>query len=175
MRAKDKVRMAVDHPNYMLELLHDFIVKDHEGQMKVGGIGDDWGRQHVMFNMPGLKEGDKAWGGHFQIQQMPGCCALMTLSYVYPDPFTQENFQKIADMVADRAREGAFAAILMTQVVPKDRKLDGEPWRLCLKTGWKLQEPLVNGKSGNLVSILQRNLKQPGKLRGFEKEVEVGA
>lgn len=176
MRAKDRIRYAMDHPNFMLELLHDYIVKDHGGEMKIGGqAGDDWGRQYVTFQLPAVKPDEKPFDGNFQLQQMPGCCALMTLSYVHANPFTPENFLRIAEMVADRAKEGAFAALLMTQVVPHNRKIGGEPWKLCLKHGWQMQNPLMNAKSGNLVAILQKDLKQAGKLRGFEKQVEVPA
>lgn len=100
----------------------------------------------------------------FNLQQMPGCCAVLIASYIHPDPFKEENFADIIRVIESAAYDAGFGSILMAQVIRHD-----ELWPVVLKQGWEISEKFVNAKSGNKVVYLTRNLNQPGKRYGFEQ------
>lgn len=122
--------------------------------------GNDWVDQYI-----GFRIGEFA--ARFQLQQMPGCCAMMTLSFVQTFPESQKNFNTVAELVGQAAREAKFALVMMTQVVHTDRPLIDEPWGLCLNVyggDWELSKSYFNAKSGNLVATLIKDLKQTKKV-----------
>lgn len=99
---------------------------------------------------------------NFKVQQMPGCCAVLTVFYVYPWPRTQDNFLETLRRVEVAAKRAGFGSLLMTQVG------EIEDWAWLLAKKWEMNEPFVNAKSGNKVMYLTKNLEQPGKVKGLE-------
>jgi hypothetical protein len=110
----------------------------------------------------------------FLIQQMPGCCAVLTLSYIRPNPRTQETVDYVIQFVEEAAEAAGFGSVVMTQVVPAFTKYmwKHEPWIKCLDRKWKVSDPFRNAKSGNLCIYLTKDLKQPNKRQGLERVVE---
>lgn len=111
----------------------------------------------------------------FDVQQMPGCCAVLALSYVKPEPRTVENFDTVVQFVEEAAYRASFGSVVMTQVVPAYSKMlwKEQLWIKCLDREWVASPPFCNAKSGNLVTYLTRDLGQKGQVEGFER-VKVG-
>lgn len=149
---RDTIRRGRDHSNYMPEILREKFT-ELDGKMFIGGQTDnDWGMMHVRFSV------DEGFAGGFQLQQLPGCCAIMTLSYVQLREDTQENFSRIVKIVEDAARDGAFAMLMLSQVYHGNLK--NEPWGNLPKEGFKMSAPALNAKSFNNVVLLTKDLKQ---------------
>lgn len=104
-----------------------------------------------------IKDGNK--GGVFQVQQMPGCCAVLTVFYVYPRPMVQEQFLVILNKIELAAKKAGFGSLLMAQT----GKLEDWLW-----LDWEISQPFMNAKSGNNVMYLTKDLNQPGKVKGLE-------
>ena len=113
----------------------------------------------------------KSFFAHFDLQQMPGCCAVLVLSYVKVRPWTLDNFDALVQLVEEGAHEAGFGSLMMSQVVPAYTKSewDEEPWIKCLKRSWVASDPFRNAKSGNLCVYLTKDLKQSHKVRGMER------
>lgn len=105
-----------------------------------------------------IKDGNK--GGVFQVQQMPGCCAVLTVFYVYPRPMVQEQFIATLDKIELAAKKAGFGSLLMAQT----GKFEDWNWL----DGWEISESFINAKSGNGVMYLTKDLEQPGKVKGLE-------
>lgn len=101
--------------------------------------------------------------GCFQVQQMPGCCAVLVLSYIKVNPSTQENVDEVIKIVEQAAYDAGFGSVMMTQVVPAYSKMlwKKEPWIRCLDRGWTYNDPFRNAKSGNLCVYLSKDMNQP--------------
>lgn len=166
MRFKD--RILVDHPNIILETMknlegkHGFIFTSQPESFK---HHSEWGMVECDL------ESDE-FQSSFNLQQMPGCCAVLVVSYVKVWPLTQARFDRVLQLIEEAAKEAGFGSVAMTQVVPKFSPMfwQEEPWILCIepKRGWLYSKPFVNAKSGNAVVYLTKDLKQPGKRAGLE-------
>lgn len=165
-RIAGKEFVGFDHRNIIRQTLRDVAV---ENSMQVffgrDFDGDDWGQIHTT-----LRRDNRYYAG-FLLQQMPGCCAVLTLSYVQTDPFTRKEFTNIVSLVEDAARRAGFGSLILTQVPHKDRVAVDEPWGLLLDKGYKMSEPFLNAKSGNQVVYLTKDLEQRVKIAGLEQEV----
>lgn len=162
---------AVFHPNLIIDTLRE-IAEEKTGYFKsippeVHGFSE-WGDI-------GCTLETMAFQANFQLQQMPGCCAVLVLSYVKLYPHTQENFVKLLDIIEDAGFRAGFGSIMMTQVVPNYSKMfwDKELWIKCLDKGWKSSDPFRNAKSGNLVVYLTKDLGHKGKVKGLEFVTEL--
>lgn len=163
---------TVDHPNYILETLVEqarakgFNIESQPDYRE--GVFHDWNPIYIRL------ESEKFPFVNFQLQQMPGCCAVLVLSYVKFKPFTQENFVEIVSLVEDAAKNAGFGSVAMTQCVPAFSPMfwDKEPWIKCLDKGWISSKAFRNAKSGNLVTYLTKDLEQPGKVKGLETRIE---
>ena len=107
----------------------------------------------------------------FQLQQMPGCCAVLVLSYVHTEPCSQEAIDLIIKIVEQAAYDAGFGSVLMTQVVLAYSKMlwAKEPWIRCLDRGWVYTPAFRNAKSGNLVTYLSKDMRQPHKRPELEQ------
>lgn len=145
------------HPNFFLRemnvLAHDEGFK-FESTPKAFSPLNEWDDAFC--------EIDGVDGGLFHAQQMPGCCAVLVVSHVYPKKMTQENFLKILERVEKAAKKAGFGSLLMAQT--------GQPenWEFLMNKGWDIDAPFVNAKSGNHVMYISKNLEQPGKVKGLE-------
>lgn len=154
--------MPVDHANHLPQFLHKE-VKDAGGRAQFSGERHDWGLKNVQMQF-------KDWGGRAQIQQMPGCCAIMTISYVGVNPDTPETFTKTIGLITAAAKKAAFGSIVLTQVCHgRDER---ELWYPLLKEGFIKSPEFVNAKSGNRVAYLTKDLGQTGQMEGFEEWFE---
>lgn len=160
-------RVSVFHDNIILHTLHE-LSQDRGFEL--------WSSPEVLDR---LNEWDpikcrietKYFDAGFDLQQCPGCCAVLILSYIKVRPYSQEHFNQVVEIVEDAAKLAGFGSVLMTQVVPAYSKMlwKDEPWIKCLDRGWVASEPFRNGKSGNLCVYLTKDLKQPGKVKGLEE------
>lgn len=162
--------IGFNHRNIIISTLRDVATENNLGMWsdpnddkKLGF--DDWGQIHVSLRK------DKDLFAHFMVQQMPGCCAILTLSYVDVNPFTRANFKEVTRLVEDAAKRAGFGSLALTQVLHKDRVLVNEPWGLLLKEDYLISKPFINAKSGNRVVYLTKNLNQDGKIEGLEQEM----
>jgi hypothetical protein len=157
----------VAHPNLILETLGDLCKErgyKFESTPKELFPHNEWQEVHCYIETPEM------WMG-FSVQQHPGCCAILDLSYVKVKPWSQGNFDFAMQTVEEAAFNAGFAAVMMTQVVPAYSKMlwKHEPWIQGLDRGWQATvPPMRNAKSGNLVTILLKDLEQVGKRQGFE-------
>jgi hypothetical protein len=166
-QAKPVARL-VDHKNLIVEELF-------------AGVGED---TYDFFSNPerltpqnewdniSCRIGTDTFQAHFNLQQCPGCCAVLTMSYVNTLPWTQENFAAAVDIVSQAAYRAGFGALVLTQVVPAFSQFlwKREPFYRCLAQGFKASDVFINAKSGHLVTILTKNLRQTGKRDGLEQE-----
>lgn len=167
-RMAGKQFRGFDHRNIIRQTLQDVAV-ENAIQVTFGFAGnngfDDWGQIHTTLRHDGK------YYATFMMQQMPGCCAVLTLSYVQSDPDTRREFKNIVSLVEDAARRAGFGSLILTQVPHKDRVAQDEPWGLLLKDGYEMSKPFLNAKSGNQVVYLTKDLGQEKKIAGLEQEV----
>jgi hypothetical protein len=162
-------RILVGHPNIILETMLEVAQKEgftFESDLD-SYIGEDIGWAEVHGHLYGKEDIKKA---RFQLNQCPGCCAILVVSYVVVYPWTQNNFDKVIQIIEAAAFEAGFGSVMQTQTVPAYSKMfwKQEPWIMCLERGWKASEAFMNAKSGNLVTYLTKSLDQKGKKDGLE-------
>jgi hypothetical protein len=165
-----KGRLVVDHQNYITDMLRDLAKErgfwfnskpEHSWGMNDWSPVQCWMGDHI---------GPKKFKANFQVQQMPGCCAVLVLSYIQVKPWSYELFDQIVEFVEVAAKNAAFGSVAMTQCVPAFSKMlwKEEPWTKALDRGWVATPAFRNGKSGNLVTYLLKDLGQNAKVVGFE-------
>ncbi len=154
------------HPNLILETLKD--ICDERGY-SLESVPKKLDRENEWKDVYCTIEG-KEFQTRFDVQQHPGCCAILDLSYVKVYPWSQEAFDFVMQLVEEAAFNAGFATVMMTQYVPGYSKLlwKHEPWIKGLDRGWLFIPPMRNAKSGNLVTILTKDLGQKGKVQGLE-------
>ena len=160
----------VGHPNLILETLKD--VLDEKGfhfrstPKELHG-GNEWNSIHCAID-------SKELGANFDLQQCPGCCAVLTVSYVRVDPWSFESFNYVLELIEEAAFKAGFGSVMMTQVVPAYSKMlwKQEAWIKCLDRKWVASPAFRNAKSGNLVVYLTKDLEQKGKKQGLEFKIE---
>jgi hypothetical protein len=163
-------RLIVGHANYILETMRDLAMQQglrvYSTPKEILYV-DDWGQCHVALTK--LKNGHP-WKdvARFQLQQMPGCCAILTMSYVEVDR-CNFSFEKAVEFVEQAAKDAAFGSLVLTQVLHKPQPEKHEWHVLVEKHGFVMSEPFINAKSGNKVVYLTKNLGQEGKIEGFEE------
>jgi hypothetical protein len=162
-----KGKLVVDHQNHITEMLKDLAQEQgcefNSNPEDSCGI-NDW---HPVQCWLTAKEFD----AQFQVQQMPGCCAVLVLSYIRVKPYTYDLVDKVIEFVEVAAKNAAFGSVAMTQCVPAFSQMlwKKEPWIKCLDRGWEHSKPFMNGKSGNIVTYLLKDLGQKVKMKGFEQ------
>jgi hypothetical protein len=158
--------IGLGHPNLILITLHE--LAEEQGFRFTSRPDQLHGFNE--WNKIGCRIESENLGADFELQQMPGCCAVLTLSYLNVGPYTKENFDYIVKIIEDATFNAGFGSLVMTQVVPAFTKSTwkNEPWILCLDRGWVASDPFRNAKSGNLVVYLTQDMKQKGKRAGME-------
>lgn len=168
-----KKRILIFHDNLIVETMKELAqerglkIVTNPKDLVLGHM--DW--DNVLCDLRG-----EDFEAQFQVQQMPGCCAILTLSYIQTHPYTQKNIDYAIQFVEEAAEAAGFGSVVMTQVVPVFTKSlwKQEPWILALKRNWQPSDPFRNAKSGNLCVYLTKDLKQPAKRQGLERLVEGG-
>jgi hypothetical protein len=160
-------RRLIGHSNIILETLSE--VAEREG-FKLHSdlpIGRDIGWDEAQVRL----ESEDLYVG-FQLNQCPGCCAILIMSYVNMDHFTQGNFDYVLQMVEEAAFEAGFGSLMQTQVVPAytPSTWRREPWIMCLDKGrgWAASPAFMNAKSGHLCVYLTKDLGHKRKMNGLE-------
>src|SRR6266705_1486010 len=107
------VPQAVAHPNHILETLKE-VCEEYSLKLttfpKECNLQNEWESFLCQLKSPKLFIA-------FHIQQHPGCCAILDLSYVHVDPHTYGNFDHAVQLVEEAASRAEFGAVMMTQVV----------------------------------------------------------
>lgn len=154
------------HPNLILEAMRE-ISKEQEFKFKsrpkeLGGY-NEWDQIDCALNTP-------KFNSSFNLQQCPGCCAVLIVSYMRLDPWTKGNFDEALKIIEQAAFQAGFGSVLMTQVVGNYSKMfwKNESWIKCLDRGWVSAPPFMNAKSGNIVVYLTKDLGQRVKRVGLE-------
>lgn len=153
--------IGVLHPNLILEALYKL---RKEGGFELRSVPrklnpkNEWESIFCHIDMIDME-------AEFSLQQMPGCCAVLVVSYVRVSLPTQANFIRVLEIVEVAAKNAGFGSVVMTQVVPAFN------WFPCLGHGWICSKPFRNAKSGNMVIYLTKDLQQEGKKQGFEFRV----
>ena len=160
-------RSMVGHPNLILETLPEECEKRgwqiaHQPKHLYGK--NEW--DNIFVRVAGPK-----FHASLQLQQMPGCCAVLIASYIDPEPRTQETFRTVIEAVRDAAYEAGFGSLLLSQVTWADVPIRKALWGGCLDMGFEMSKPFVNAKSGNKVVYLTKDLGQRGKVAGLEVQV----
>jgi hypothetical protein len=156
-------RSMVGHPNLILETLPEECDKrgwGMESHPKRLWGENEWNNIHVRVEAPKFK-------ASFDVQQMPGCCAVLIASYIDPEPYVKYNFLETIGAITDAAREAGFGSLMLSQVLTK-RYLRDQIWEGLLRKDWEMSKPFINAKSGNKVVYLTKNLGQKGKIEGME-------
>ncbi len=159
---KRVVPQQVGHPNLILETLPKVCAGlnwEFKSNPKVLWGRNEWEEIFCRVHAP-------KFHSTFNLQQMPGCCAVLIASFIDPDPRTPENFQEVLDVIEGASYEAGFGSVLMAQVVYEDAI-----WPVCLKNKWVMSDKFINAKSGNKVVYLMKDLGQYGKRHGFEVKV----
>jgi hypothetical protein len=146
------------HPNFFLREMKNLAFADDFGflsEPKDFTPLNEWEQAYCTIEVSGVR-------GTFQIQQMPGCCAVLVVFFVRPIEPTRENFLKILSKIEVAAKSAGFGSLLMAQVGTE------ADWNWMFLAGWILSEPFTNAKSGNKVLYLTKDLGQPGKVSGLE-------
>jgi len=161
-----KVQPQVGHPNLILETLKDTLTErgfEFESIPKELHAGNEWNSIHC-------KIGSDNLAGGFDLQQCPGCCAVLIVSYVRLDPWNFGAFDYVLKLIEEAAFNAGFGSVMMTQVVPAYSKMfwERECWIKCLDREWVVSPAFRNAKSGNLVVYLTKDLEQAGKKAGLE-------
>lgn len=158
-----RVRQMVGHPNLILETLPD-VAKEQGLQCKSNPPNfhnfNEWNGATVLLNGPKVE-------AKFMVQQMPGCCAILTASYIDVWPNDRDTFNKVVHIISDAAYEAGFGSLVLTQVVFKD-DITKHLWGQLPNRGFLMSEPFINAKSGNRVVYLTKNLGQKAKRAGLE-------
>lgn len=171
----EEQRTVVDHANHILRELRNVV----EGTKfsvysnpKDLAYAHDWDGVYVSLTVRTAYNTTKDVAV-FQLQQMPGCCAIMTVSYLRVDNRVI-SFTETMEIIEKAAKRAAFGSIVMTQVVFNDMKLKSHLWYpLVADLGYVMSKSFVNGKSGNDVVYLTKDLGQGAKMEGFEEAVRV--
>ena len=161
--------IGVLHPNFILDALNELSQGD-EFQFKSNPRKLDAEREwHDIFCNLDTKDIES----HFHLQQCPGCCAVLIVSYVRVHPWTQKNFDVILQIIEEAAKMAGFGSVMMSQVVPNYSKMlwKDEPWIKSLDRGWIASPAFRNSKSGNLCVYLTKDMEQTGKRAGLEYPV----
>ena len=157
-------RSFVGHPNLIVETLEEVCAAYNyefaSNPNKLWG-NNEWNRINCQIKAPKFK-------AHFEVQQMPGCCAVLIASYLDPKPYTQNNFVTLVGTIGNAAYEAGFGSMMLSQVVRPRTKPKEHIWGPLLDMGWVMSEPFINAKSGNQVVYLTVNLAQKGKREGLE-------
>jgi len=157
----------VGHPNLILETLPEEVEKrgwKMASQPKYLWGENEWNK--VFCRVAGPK-----FHATFEVQQMPGCCAVLIASYIDPEPRTQETFRVVIDAIRDAAYEAGFGSLMLSQVIWADVPAKKALWSSCLDMGFEMSRPFINAKSGNKVVYLTKDLGQKGKVAGMEFQV----
>lgn len=165
--------VTFDHANHILEKLRN-VVRARNLYMDSNPREllhvDDWGRTIVRIAAP-LKNNKLLEIASFHLQQMPGCCAILTMSYVNTRP-AMMSFADAVEIVEDAAKRAAFGSIVLTQVINPRWKVEKHEWySLVDEREFLMSKPFINGKSGNQVVYLTKNLGQDDKMAGFEERI----
>lgn len=158
--------LGVGHPNLIIEALRD---NQEKGKYRFASNPKKaYGKAEWNSIQCWLRIGEVE--AECQLQQMPGCCAVLVLSYIRTKPYSQENVDQVIQIVEQAANDAGFGSVVMTQVVPKFSRMfwNYEPWIKCLSRGWVASAAFRNAKSGNLVTYLTKDMKQPAKREGLE-------
>jgi len=110
----------------------------------------------------------KGFYSSFALQQMPGCCAVLTASYIDPEPYKPDEFRKVVQAIAEATRRAGFGSLILTQVIKMNIPLNKHVWFSIMGDGFEMSEPFINAKSGNSVVYLTKDLEQDGKIAGME-------
>ncbi len=157
-------RSMVGHPNLILETLPEMCaVNEWEFYSNPKRL---WGENE--WNKIFCKVHGKKFNASFEVQQMPGCCAVLIASYIDTNPWTDEAFIKVVGTISNAAYEAGFGSMMLSQVVLQGHKVKEHVWAKLPEMGWVMSEPFINAKSGNKVVYLTKNLDQKGKVGGLE-------
>lgn len=156
-------RAMVGHPNLILETLPEVCGKldwEFKSNPKALWGNNEWDSIHCFV-------GAKKFNAHFELQQMPGCCAVLIGSYIYPEPELPIHFNELIGTITEAAYEAGFGSMMLSQVLRYNdpRK---HIWGGLINKSWEMSKPFINAKSGNQVVYLTKNLRQIGKVRGLE-------
>lgn len=150
--------LGFDHPNIVHVTLPE-VGEEMGFKTELRRGYSDWDVMH------GRVKGEQ-FSATFELQQMPGCCAVLIASHIDPNPYNQETFNDTVKLIERTAHEAGFGSLMLSQV--RKTHIEKEPWYLLLRRGYLLSKPFVNAKSGNEVSYITKDLKQEGKRNGLE-------
>ncbi len=154
-------RSFVGHPNLILETLPEICEKLG---WKFMSLPKQF-RAHNEWDAAFCHIGAKDFRCSFQVQQMPGCCAVLTASYIDPEPREPFFFNKVVEVIREAAYEAGFGSLVLTQVMSYE-KLKKHLWGSV--PGFNMSQPFINAKSGNKVVYLTKDLGQIAKRDGLE-------
>jgi len=155
------LREMVGHPNLILETLPEICEKNGWGfksnPKKLWGH-NEWDAVHCQITA-------KDFNAVFMLQQMPGCCAVLTASYIDPMPREPLYFNQVVEAIREAAYEAGFGSLILTQVMSYER-LNKHLWGNLIN--YEISKPFINAKSGNKVVYLTKDLGQKAKRPGLE-------
>jgi hypothetical protein len=158
-----RARSLVGHPNLIVDTMND-IARD-EGYEIETNPPHLWGQNE--WDTVYVKLSDKKLQATFQVQQMPGCCAVLIASYFEIVPHTKETFNTVIGFLERANQEAGFGSLMLSQVL-YEKNGRKHVWGGLLDEGWEMSKPFVNAKSGNQVVYLTKDMGQKGKRNGLE-------
>jgi hypothetical protein len=167
---KRNAAQLMDHPNLIIDTLREVCQEqdlDFRSRPEERVRGLDWEGIQCTFS------DRETFVAHFELQQMPGCCAVLIIHHVRTNPFDRVTVDRALQLIEKAADHAGFGSLLMAQCVPHKGSWRDEPWVSCLKRGWKAGKPFINAKSGNSVVYLTKDMEQKGKRAGLEFEVHL--
>src|SRR5213080_1310552 len=126
---RGRVRSGVGHPNLILETMPE-VSKELGWKF--------WsrpGKLNMYYEWDGIHAGIEAEGFNaaFALQQMPGCCAVLTASYIDPVPYTSNTFRTVVGVIAEATRRAGFGSLILTQVIKDRVPLNEHVWHDILQ------------------------------------------
>src|SRR5882672_12383856 len=103
-------RSIVGHPNLILETLPEEVAKrgwKMASQPKALWGENEWNKVFCCVAAP-------KFHASFELQQMPGCCAVLIASYIDPEPRNPRTFDAVISTIKDAAYEAGFGSLMLS-------------------------------------------------------------
>src|SRR5882762_9091179 len=130
-------REMVGHPNLILETLPE--ICERNGWVFMSNPQKLWERNE--WDAVHCQIIAKDFHAKFMLQQMPGCCAVLTASYIDPMPREQHYFNQVVEAIREAAYEAGFGSLLLTQVMSY-RVIGKHLWGKLV--GYEMSKPFIN-------------------------------
>lgn len=147
--------MSAIHANKFTEKLYLLKGPGYLREFKIPYSDDATEKEYIYY-----QEGEKLIS--FRARPLPGCCGVLVVYYVRPaskidNP--QALFTATIKVILEAAKKAEYGCVQMSLLETSDEAIS-----LLQNEGFEnLFNPIRNGKTGNLIVVLGKDLDQPAK------------